>query len=138
MEMSIQIVVADEAFEINGEDGPQVALRFFVYAETSKGRRFRHNFSFPSVEQAEDPEYGFYLRNTADSAVEKAENLAARIREHLAAAGSLDAKCWSEMAPAYGSEAFIAFDAEVIAPAMDHLRHGGSVDDLPRAVRAYL
>ena len=69
--------------------------------------------------------------------VEEAD-LAARIREHLAAAGSLDAKCWSEMAPAYGSEAFIAFDAEVIAPAMDHLRHGGSVDDLPRAVRAYL
>ncbi len=137
IEMNIQIDVGSELFEIIDGDGPQAVERFFVLFETSKGRRFQHEVSFPSVELAHDAEEGPYYRRVWDAA-DKAEALADRVRAHVAAGGKLDADRWVEVQPAYGSDAYIAFEASEIAPALHHLRHGGHIDDLSKAVRAYL
>lgn len=135
--MTIQIQIAFELFEIHGEEGPEVAERFFVSFATSKGRRFHHEVSFASVELAHDAEYGSFYRRVWDAEA-RAEAFAARIQAHLDAGGKLDATRWEEVAPVYGSEAYEAFEAQVIAPAVALAARGGNAADLPSLVRAYL
>ncbi len=138
MEMSIQVGVVSELFQVQGDDGPEVFERFFVSFETSKGRRFQHEASFPACELADDVEEGVtYYRRVWDAA-DKAEALADRVRAHVAAGGKLDADRWLEVQPVYGSDAYIAFEADEIAPALAHVRRGGSADDVSPLVRAYL
>ena len=135
--MALQIDVASDLFKVQDEDGPMACERFFVAFATSKGRRFQHVASFPAVELTNDVDGGVYYRRVWDAA-EKADALAARVRAHVEAGGKLNPAHWVEVAPVYGSDAYIAFEAEEIAPALHHLRHGGHPDDLPATVRGYL
>lgn len=135
--MTIQVTIASELFEIRGEEGPEVAERFFVSFATSKGRRFYHEVSFASVELAHDDEEGSFYRRVWDAEA-RAEALAARVQAHLDAGGKLDANRWEEVAPVYGSEAYEAFEAQVIAPAVAFAARGGNPDQLAPSVRAYL
>jgi hypothetical protein len=136
--MTIQIDIASDLFEVSTEDGLAAFERFFVYFETYKGRRFRHEVAFPAAELTHDAEEGIsYYRRVWDAA-DKAEALADRVRTHVAAGGKLDADRWIEVEPAYGSDAYIAFEANEIAPALHHLRNGGHEEDLSGLVRAYL
>lgn len=135
--MTIQIQIASELFEIRGEEGPEVAERFFVSFVTSKGRRFYHEVSFPSVELAHDDEEGSFYRRVWDAEA-RAEAFAARVQAHLDAGGKLDGRRWEEVQPVYGSEAYEAFEAEEIAPAVDFAARGGNVSQAPASVRVYL
>ena len=134
----VQVSMVSDLFAVPSFDFPEPEYheRFFVEVQTAKGRRFRHEFSFPSVALAchEDGER-FYCR-IAD-AQNKAQALANRVEAHLKAGGKLDQDRWNEGAPAYGSEAYIAFEAAEIAPAMAHLRNGGNIDDLSPMLRSY-
>lgn len=135
--MTIQVTIASELFEIRGEEGPEVAERFFVSFATSKGRRFYHEVSFASVELAHDDEEGSFYRRVWDAEA-RAEALAARVQAHLNAGGKLDANRWEEVQPVYGSAAYEAFEVAEIAPAVDFLARGGNLNQLSPSIRAYL
>jgi hypothetical protein len=81
--------------------------------ENAAGRRFRHNKSFAGVEviQCEETgETGFKdLRNEVMATV---EDLAAKVNATLAAGKPLTAACWSEVDPAYGSDAYVSQGTE--------------------------
>ena len=134
----VQVSMVSDLFAVPSFDFPEPEYheRFFVEVQTAKGRRFRHEVSFPSVALAchEDGER-FYRR--VEDAQDKAQALADRVEAHLKAGGKLDWDRWNEDAPVYGSQAYIAFEAAEIAPAMAHLRNGGNIDDLSPMVRSY-
>ena len=81
------------------EDGAAIsASLLYVYAEeVAHGNRFAHFFRFDTVEDV-------------DLAWARAEKLLKRIRSKYEATGTLDASCWEEMDPRYGSDAYIAMD----------------------------
>jgi len=135
--MALQVEVGSDLFEVRGNDGPEIFERFFVQVVTPKGRRFRHEFSFPAVELAHDPEEGPYYRRVWDAA-DKAEAFASRVRARLDAGGKLNMDHWGEAAPVYGSEAYVDFEAAEIVPALAFIRDGGSLDDVSPSIRAYL
>ena len=135
----VQVSVVSDLFEVPSFDfpAPEYYERFFIEIQTGKGRRFRHEASFPAVapDCHEDGER-FYRRIW--DAKDKAQALADRVEAHLQAGGKLDWDRWQEDAPAYGSEAYIAFEAAEIAPAMAFIRNGGDVGDISPLVRGYL
>jgi len=135
--MALEIEVGSDLFEVRGNDGPEIFESFFVQFVTSKGRRFRHEVSYPAAELVNDPEDGPYYRRVWDAA-DRAEAFAGRVRARLAAGGKLNVDHWVEVDPVYGSDAYIAFEASEIAPAKDYILRGGSLDDISSSIRALL
>lgn len=133
------IEVVSELFEIQGEDGPEVAECWHVSGVTKHGRRFYHERAFPSVERTYDAKEGFwYWRPVKAAAVINATKLADRVRAHLANGGKLDMARWVEVGPLYGSDAYIQFEANEIAPALDCIARGGDLSEVSPLVRSYL
>ena len=89
------------------EGSPVIALVYFIMAEFKDGRRLRHNVNFPTLERVEDEDVGYSFRRRYD-AEERAERLLRRIE----ARGEITDAHWNESYPVYGSDAYIAADAE--------------------------
>ncbi len=135
----VQVSVITELFAVPSFDFPEPEHyeRFVIQIQTAKGRRFRHYVSFPAVVPAhhEDGER-FYRRDEA--AQDRAQALADRVKAHLRKGGKLNQEHWGEGAPAYGSQAFIEFQDTDIASALNHIRHGGDINQVSPLVRSYL
>jgi hypothetical protein len=96
------------------EDGsPIEALCFYVIGEAPNGHRIAHDTSWCNRGATGRDEDGFrrWPRDNGE-AERKAERLAAKVRQHLAGGGSLDATRWREIDPCYGSDAYQALDNE--------------------------
>lgn len=98
--------VSDDGREFIGE-------QYFVVIENEAGRRFRHQSTFLGAKQIVCPETGesgfVDLRGEASA---KAKRLAERVNDALAAGQRLDAGCWFEIDPAYGSDEYAAQGVE--------------------------
>lgn len=95
------------------EDGSVVEGRsFYVVAEDEAGHRWAHDHAFLDHARRTDPELGGYWARLSLAEVEDAVvRLRDRIKAHVAAGGSLDARHWVEIDPAYGSAAYQDLDA---------------------------
>jgi len=96
------------------DDGtPYIAEIFYVLIENQAGRRFRHNATFSAVEvMVDEYEGGTYFANRLEQAAAKAERLTARVNAALKSGVALDAECWEEVDPAYGSDEYISQGTE--------------------------
>lgn len=98
--------VRDDGREFIGE-------QYFVVVENEAGRRFRHQSTFLGAKQIVCPETGesgfVDLRGEASA---KAERLAERVNDALAAGQRLDFERWFEVEPAYGSDEYVAQGVE--------------------------
>lgn len=98
--------VRDDGREFIGE-------QYFVVVENEAGRRFRHQAIFNGAKQIVCPETGESgFVDLRDEASAKAERLAERVNDALAAGQRLDAACWVEIDPAYGSDEYAAQGVE--------------------------
>jgi len=115
MKATYNAYVASDLYQagISCDGHPFIAEKYYVLIENAAGRRFRHNKSFAGVEviQCEETgETGFQdLRNKVMATV---EDLAAKVNATLAAGKPLTAACWSEVDPAYGSDAYVSQGTE--------------------------
>ena len=91
------------------EDGtPFIGEVYYVEIENEDGRRFRHDSSFSGVEvMVDEYEGGTYFGDRREQATAKAERLAARVNASFKAGRGVDFDLWSEVDPAYGSDAYI-------------------------------
>jgi hypothetical protein len=91
------------------EDGhPFIAEVYFVEMENAAGRRFRHYASFPGTQCVIDEEEGYaHFPDLREEATAKADRLTARVNAALKADKGVDMDFWTEVDPAYGSDAYI-------------------------------
>jgi hypothetical protein len=97
----LEIFVRSDLVETGGytEDGDrEIKAAFYLVAEDDRGARVAHDFSVRAW-RSDDPD-----------AVARMDRLRARVAAHVAAGGSLDQDHWTEVDPAYGSEAYQALD----------------------------
>lgn len=107
----MRIVTASEIYEAGKtEDGEAFfAEVYFVRAEADNGACLRHQAAFRGAIRRHDADEGVvWFADVRREARAKAERLAQRVRDHLAAGGSLDLAHWDEDFPVYGSEAYQA------------------------------
>jgi hypothetical protein len=87
---------------------PFIAEQFYVLVENEAGRRFRHTAVFNGTERLVCEETGdSCFPDLREEASAKAERLAARVNAALAAGQALNAACWEEVDPAYGSDEYV-------------------------------
>jgi hypothetical protein len=100
------IEVASDLYDAGkDEEGrPFYAEVYYVVAEDDDGNRLRHKVSFPGALRMEGHDFVAF-HDVRKEALAKAERLAARVR----AACLLDSRYWSEIDPAYGSKAYLAY-----------------------------
>jgi hypothetical protein len=105
------------------EDGSDyTASVYYVVATDKRGRRFAHDYRFKGAETfAEYDAEGDYfcgVRDTRETAIAKARWLLARI-QHAMNAGAFGSpvgrQYWNEIDPVYGSEAYLAYEPEIVA-----------------------
>lgn len=96
------------------EDGESVtALAYYVVSEKPNGFRLAHEHRFIDTRKVWDEEYGLFAYIRDDGKAQRnAEKLRRLCEERQAAGGNFDPELWDEIDPAYGSEAWIAKDAE--------------------------
>jgi hypothetical protein len=96
------------------EDGtPFIGEMYYVQIEDTDGRRFCHDSSFSGVEVSVCDYSGeTYFIDRREQAIAKAERLATRVNAALKAGRGVDFDCWSEVDPAYGSDAYISSGTE--------------------------
>jgi len=86
------------------EDGDVVVVEDFnVIARDATGRQWVHEVTFAG--RVGETEEGFGYGVDGDEAA--AQRLADRVNAHLAHEGTLDARRWTEIEAAYGSEAYV-------------------------------
>lgn len=108
-EQQIATVASDIYCAGRTEDGDEyTAEAFFVLFEDAAGRRWRHHLTFAGCVAGCDDEGFPTFADIRDEAKAKAKRLADRINRHLRTGGSLNAVCWEETFPAYGSAAYQA------------------------------
>jgi hypothetical protein len=93
------------------EDGDQFAAeRYYVMAETSEGRRFKHVKHFDGTNPTfDEDDEGFghtVFPDLREEASNKATILLDQIESHMNSGGRLDRALWVEVNPRYGSEAY--------------------------------
>jgi hypothetical protein len=102
------------------EDGEDfVGEVYFIVAELEDGTRYSHFATFPGATAEVDEEHGIpYFPDRREEAMAEAENLLGRIEAELGesikrhGADCLNPDYWTEVAPAYGSRAYIDLDME--------------------------
>lgn len=92
---------------------------YFIVAELADGSRYSHFATFPGATAEFDDEYGIpFFPDRREEAMAEAESLLARIENELGrsikinGANCLNPEYWTEIAPAYGSSAYVAMDME--------------------------
>jgi hypothetical protein len=98
------------------EDGEDfIAEVLFIVAESRDGSRFSHFATFPCTEEMFDEEEGLpYFPDMREEARSKAEALLTRIHESGVTFETLNPEYWTEIAPAYGSKAYVDMDMESV------------------------
>jgi len=92
---------------------PFIAECFYVLVENEAGRRFRHVITFNGTQQVICEETGdAFFPDMREEASAKAERLAQRVNAALKAGVALDANCWDEVDPAYGSDEYLGQGTE--------------------------
>jgi hypothetical protein len=106
--MKYDISVATDLYTAgNTEDGqPFIAELYYVVMQYEDGRKFQHQAIFFGAEYSED-EDGFGYADVRETALANAERLAERVRN-----GNINFRCWDEVDPAYGSDAYVAQGTE--------------------------
>jgi len=105
------------------EDGASVVDEvFFVSVTFQNGRRIRHCERFRSLERSVSEEGDTFFSWSGDEARAKAQRLANRVDAALRAGRDLDPTRWDEVRPEYGSDEYIASDAELEAIAWERAR----------------
>jgi hypothetical protein len=107
----VLVDVASDLYEAGiTEDGDRyIAELFYVMVEFENGVRVRHNMIFKGckvVEGGEESDGMVFFEDIRVDQMIKAEKLAARVREALAAGAALDPAHWTEAEPVYGSRAY--------------------------------
>jgi myo-inositol catabolism protein IolC len=100
--MALDIFARNDLIETGQwtEDGErEIAVAFYLVAEDHRGARVAHDFSVRA------------WRSDDQDAIARIEGLRARVAAHVAKGGKLDPDHWTEIDPAYGSEAYQALDA---------------------------
>lgn len=93
------------------EDGYRVFVTdWMVRATFDGGRRFVLNHLFRGEEVVSEEGFSFEGETTLKDNDAKANALAARIWDAVTAGRDLDMDRWTEVAPVYGSEAYISMD----------------------------
>ena len=113
--MSLSFFVGSDLFcaGITNDGEKYIAERYYVVAETTNGRRFKHSIQFDSTKieyDFDDDEGGFYFPDLREEATAKVNVLLEKIEEHMKSGGCLDAECWYEIDPRYGSEHYQDLD----------------------------
>jgi hypothetical protein len=101
--MALDIFARNDLIETGQwtEDGErEIAVAFYLVAEDHRGARVAHDFSVRA------------WRSDDQDAIARIEGLRARVEAHVAAGGALDQDHWTEIDPAYGSEAYQSLDAQ--------------------------
>lgn len=108
------------------EDGEDfVGEILFITAELEDGSRYSHFANFPTSSEEVDEDHGPYFTDLREEARTKAETLLARIEAELGrsikthGADCLNPDYWTEIAPAYGSKAYVAMDMEGVYAEME-------------------
>lgn len=107
--MAIEIASVSDMFKAGiTEDGADyIGLVWYVLAELDNGQRFAHGHRFHSTKAEYCEEIGcMVFPDNSEQAETESEQLAERIRNHVAAGGKLDLGLWREVDPRYGSTAY--------------------------------
>ena len=83
-----------------------IAECYFVSISNEAGRRFCHTVGFNGVVRETCKHNGDYFVSCREEALVKAERLAARVNNALAAGVALDFSFWREIDPVYGSKEY--------------------------------
>ena len=118
--MTLTFSIGSDVYETShwetGEAGE--GIHWYVVGTYADGSRAVHTWVFDTEDEA--------------------AGLMRRIEAHLKAGGDLNPDHWREGYPAYGSEAYIRFEANEIAPAAMMMASGNMrEEDLPDHVRSY-
>lgn len=110
----MDVVVASDVIHIgkSWEDGePIEALNYYVLVRAPNGRQWVHQESRNNRSLHWDDDHGIDYIERHDDAEPFCQRLADRVRAHLEAGGVPDfANYWTEIDPAYGSEAYQELD----------------------------
>ncbi len=111
----VQVCVkSDQVQAGRSEDGsPVIDEVFYVSVTFPNGRRIQHCERFRSLERAESEEGETFFSWAGDEAQAKAQRLANRVDAALRAGRDLDPTMWDESRPEYGSDEYVASDAEL-------------------------
>lgn len=100
------------------EDGEDfIGEILFITAEREDGTRYAHDANFPTAREETDAEHGPYFSDLREDARSRAEKLLARITDvhgERLLDGKLNPEFWTEIAPAYGSKAYVDMDMESV------------------------
>lgn len=92
---------------INEDGRDQISHRYFVQIEAPDGSRWVHRETFDGSRADFDDEHGIpFFHDLLAEAEGKADDLANRVRAHLAKGGDLNFSHWVEDYPRYGSAAY--------------------------------
>jgi hypothetical protein len=92
---------------------PFIAECFYVLIEDAAGRRFRHFTNFNGTQQLVCEETGdVCFPDLREEALNKAERLAEMVNCAISVGQALNANCWHETDPAYGSDEYISQGTE--------------------------
>ena len=105
------------------EDGEDfIGEILFITAERVDGTRYSHDATFPTARAGVD-ETGPYFADLREDARSRAEKLLERIKDAhgvtLKPATILNPDFWTEIAPAYGSKAYVDMDMEGVYAEME-------------------
>jgi hypothetical protein len=106
--MNLTVSFREDLYEAGlTEDGEQyIGSLFYVFIEKVDGSRFRHYKTFKGCKAAHDEDHKYFI-DLSVQARDAVRSLCDRIEKHLESGGSLNMDLWSEMAPRYGSEAYL-------------------------------
>lgn len=96
------------------EDGePVFARSLYVVAEASDGRRWAHNYSVLDRKQVIDEEWGtVWVNRPAGDAEREADAVLRQVEAAYASGRNPSRANWTEIDPAYGSDAYQVLDGE--------------------------
>ena len=114
------------------EDGEDfVGEILFITAECEDGTRYSHDANFPTAKE-ELTDHGSHFIDLREYARSRAEKLLARINNALGSSfpkhggDALNPEFWTEIAPAYGSKAYVDMDMEGVYAELEMREdHGG-------------
>lgn len=120
----VQVCVKSDQVQVGfTEDGsPVVDEVFFVSVTFQNGRRIQHCERFRSLERVASEEGETFFSWASDEAQAKAQRLANRVDAALRAGRDLDLTMWDEARPEYGSDEYVASDAELETIAWERAR----------------
>lgn len=118
--MTIMIAVASELVELGRDNAGEAIIgeRFAVRVTAASGRRWEHERSWTAGAFAagyDSEGWPIYRRVEREISEGAAQRLADAVRSAIGAGRKLDAARWTEIQPAYGSSAYEAAEAEIVA-----------------------